>query len=314
MRGKIRDAIKETAEETEDLSDALKQYRGWDGSQGTERKINPEEAFRAASALLDYRNGRKIREIAKLAGRISTVSLKTKRSKVDAPTIEQWSGVTEGKDIAKLLPQELVTLKHQVIKRDFLKRYADGKILQYEVDPYQPAGKGPIVVCIDESSSMEGEREIWAKAVALALLKIAQKERRAYALIRFNRNAEEPIYFHPKKRILPSKTMEVFSGFLGGGTSFEEPLKTALNVIQGHKTYKRADVIFITDGECVVSEEFKYHFTDIKSKKNISIITVLIGPDADGVECFSDHIYRTEAVDAEDGRKVLSIFLSSKKD
>ena len=67
MRGKIRDAIKETAEETEDLSDALKQYRGWDGSQGTERKINPEEAFRAASALLDYRNGRKIREIAKLA-------------------------------------------------------------------------------------------------------------------------------------------------------------------------------------------------------------------------------------------------------
>ena len=95
MRGKIRDAIKETAEETEDLSDALKQYRGWDGSQGTERKINPEEAFRAASALLDYRNGRKIREIAKLAGRMSTVSLKTKRSKVDAPTIEQWSGVTD---------------------------------------------------------------------------------------------------------------------------------------------------------------------------------------------------------------------------
>jgi len=311
MRGKIRDAIKETAEETEDLSDALKQYRGWDGSQGTERKINPEEAFRAASALLDYRNGRKIREIAKLAGRISTVSLKTKRSKVDAPTIEQWSGVTEGKDIAKLLPQELVTLKHQVIKRDFLKRYADGKILQYEVAPYQPAGKGPIVVCIDESSSMEGEREIWAKAVALALLKIAQKERRAYTLIRFNRNAEEPIYFHPKKRVLPSKTMEAFSGFLSGGTSFEEPLKTALNVIQDHKTYKRADVIFITDGECVVSEEFKYHFTDIKSKKNISVITILIGPDADGVECFSDHIYRTEAVDAEDGRKVLSIFLST---
>ena len=81
--------------------------------------------------------------------------------------------------------------------------------------------------------------------------------------------------------------MEVFSGFLSGGTSFEEPLKSALSVIEKHKAYKKSDIVFITDGESAINDVFKDHINAVKDKRKISILTVLIGPDAHGVECFS---------------------------
>ena len=314
LRSEIRDALKQTTEETESLSDALKQYHGWDKLTGVGSRVSPEEAFKAADIMLNHPESKKIKEIAMLTGRMSHISFKTKKAKVDVPIMEQWSGVTEGRNVTKLLPQELVALKNPALRSDFLKRFADGKLLQYEIDPYQPAGKGPLVVCIDESGSMNGQREIWAKAVALALLKIAQKERRSYALVRFNSLAEQPEYFHPKKRVKTSNIMEVFSGFLSGGTSFEEPLKSAFSIIKKHKAYKRSDIVFVTDGESAINDVFKDHINAVKDKRKISILTVLIGPDAHGVECFSDYIYRTEAVNMEDGKEVLSIFLASQKE
>lgn len=309
----IRDALREAAEEAELLSDAVKQYRGCDRSTSVSSRINIEEAFKAADMILNHPESARIQEIAKLAGRMSHVSLKAKKAAVDVPTMEQWSGVAEGMDISRLLPQELVMLKNPVLRKDFLKRFADGKLLEYEIDPRQNAGKGPLVVCIDESGSMYGQREVWAKAVALSLLKIAQKERRSYALIRFSSNAQQPEYFHPKKKVMPSRIMEVFSGFLNGGTSFENPLKTAFEVIGMDKKYKKSDIVFITDGESDITDEFSRHINKIKREKKISVLAVLIGDDADGVESFSDCIYRTKATDAEDGGEILSIFLASQK-
>ncbi len=313
IRCDIRDALKQTAEETELLSDAVKQYRGYDRSASVGSRISIEEAFKAADMILNHPESAKIQEIARLAGRMSHVALKAKKAAFDSPTMEQWSGFTEGRDISRLLPQELIALKNPVLRKDFLKRFADGKLLEYEIDPRQNAGKGPLVVCIDESGSMHGQREIWAKAVALSLLKIAQKERRPYALIRFNSTAQWPEYFHPKKKVMPSRIMEVFSDFLSGGTSFEEPLKSALKIIEKHKAYKKSDIVFVTDGKSYITDEFRDYINKVKRERKISILTVRIESDADGVECFSDYIYCTEAVNTEDGKEVLSLFFAQKE-
>ena len=54
-------------------------------------------------------------------------------------------------------------------------------------------GKGPIIICLDESGSMIGERNHAAKALALALAWIARQQKRWCALIAFSGESGERI-------------------------------------------------------------------------------------------------------------------------
>jgi hypothetical protein len=46
-------------------------------------------------------------------------------------------------------------------------------------------GKGPIIVCQDKSGSMDGQRDEWATAVAIAMSELATKQNRAFGVIHF---------------------------------------------------------------------------------------------------------------------------------
>jgi hypothetical protein len=74
-----------------------------------------------------------------------------------------------------LLPHELLALRHPVLRRDFARRFLDAELLQYTLRAVEEKGRGPMIVCIDGSSSMAGDKEIWSKAVSLTLLDIAQR-------------------------------------------------------------------------------------------------------------------------------------------
>ena len=55
--------------------------------------------------------------------------------------------------------------------------------MQYLLSGNEPLGKGPLVVLLDKSGSMDGPRDIWATALSLALLDQAHRERRPFALV-----------------------------------------------------------------------------------------------------------------------------------
>lgn len=86
-----------------------------------------------------------------------------------------------------------------------------------------------------------------------------------------------------------------------------------MNVIENGKGFKKSDIVFITDGEARIDFDFLQLFNAKKEKHKTSVMTVLIGPSARGVDDFSDHIYRTRAVAAEDGAEVLSVFKDREK-
>ena len=65
------------------------------------------------------------------------------------------------------------------------RRFLDAELLQYALRAIDEKGRGPMVVCIDGSSSMAGDKEIWSKAVSLTLLDIAQRQRRLFRSICF---------------------------------------------------------------------------------------------------------------------------------
>jgi uncharacterized protein with von Willebrand factor type A (vWA) domain len=77
-------------------------------------------------------------------------------------------------------------LRHPVLCREFKRRFVEGQLLEYAVRGEDKAGRGPMVVCIDGSGSMAGAKELWAKAVTLALADIARLERRQCRAIIFS--------------------------------------------------------------------------------------------------------------------------------
>lgn len=90
-----------------------------------------------------------------------------------------------GNDLSRVLPAELVQLRHPLMKGEFKPRFIEGKLMQYELKGTEKQGKGPIIVCCDNSGSMSGDREVWSKAVALALLEVATMQKRAFVCIHF---------------------------------------------------------------------------------------------------------------------------------
>src|SRR5208337_2799087 len=116
-----------------------------------------------------------------------------------------------------------------------------------------------MVVCVDVSSSMEGEKELWAKAVSLTLADIARRQRRLVRAVMFSSGDKslKVLNLNHKRRYQPelAKVMEMAEYFPGGGTDFEQPLDAAIELIED-KQLKRADIVIITDGESQVGPEF----------------------------------------------------------
>jgi uncharacterized protein with von Willebrand factor type A (vWA) domain len=132
-------------------------------------------------------------------------------------------------------------------------------------------GKGPIVVCVDNSGSMSGDRETWSKAVALALLEIATMQKRGFACIHFGgpSDALEIIEINPGEKGILRKAVKVAEFFLNaGGTAFEPALSQALELIS-KQNFKKADVYSSLMGTLpLVQSSFLVFLTQRRAKSS----------------------------------------------
>ena len=95
------------------------------------------------------------------------------------------SGVTIGNDIERLLPMELGLYMHPTTKNDFLRRFVEDQTMRYEQKGQEVVGKGPIILCLDQSGSMRN-LDTQSKGFTLALTSIARRQRRDFCLIVFS--------------------------------------------------------------------------------------------------------------------------------
>lgn len=103
------------------------------------------------------------------------------------------------------------------------------------------ASKGPLVVLIDESDSMHGQRNKWAKAVTLAIARVAKDEDRAMHVIHYSTS----LHAHAVDPKSAQDVLGTIRSFLGGGTAIGFALRRAVDVIAG---LPGADAILVTDG------------------------------------------------------------------
>jgi uncharacterized protein with von Willebrand factor type A (vWA) domain len=239
-----------------------------------------KRSFKEKMDLLHkLRNSPKLRMIAKLAGRYKKIAMQRQHQKIKRGTNEIYS-IKQGKDLGKVLPSELMKLCDPVMETLFFKDYAEGKILQYETRSKAKQVKGPIVVAMDESYSMDGTPEIWAKAVAMGLLEIAISQKRDFAAIHFSGDTNPKKlhvdYFYKEEPYNIEKVLECVEYFDGGGTFFEAPLKRARQIISEHKKFTTADLVFITDGEAPIGDKFRDDFNKWIKDSKVSVYSILI--------------------------------------
>jgi len=139
---------------------------------------------------------------------------------------------------------------------------------------------------------MSGQKEVWSKAILLAIAQIAMDQKRTFEVIHFTSTVARKDVF-PAGRSDPMKLIETCTFFASGGTKFVPPLATATSDIveEGEdKDLSRADIIFISDGISTIPVVTKKSFTATLEKHNINLYSILLGTSAPDLEEISTEL------------------------
>ena len=290
------------------LEDAAEEADQWGQALGTEYRSPPGRKLELGKRLA---GNEKLKKLARLVGRMKFHALAL-RKKVFERASEEVLAVERGNSLQHLLPHELSVLNHPLLRKDFLRRLLDQELLQYSLRGIEEKGKGPMVVCLDGSSSMAGEKEIWSKAVTLTLLEIARRQRRRFRSICFSAQ-ETPLQIldlntRERYEVEPEKVLDLAEYFPGGGTDFQKPLDAALECLSMAR-YKKGDIVFITDGECQVTPEWAQHFRAEKEKLGFSLFSILIDVGSSSLGTLKEFSDRITTIKQLTGEEASDIFV-----
>jgi uncharacterized protein with von Willebrand factor type A (vWA) domain len=252
---------------------------------------------------------RKLGELARLVGRFKQDARALRRKTMERGVAEAYD-IERGSELGRMIPAELLAMHHPILRRDFGRRLLEGELLQYRLRDEEQKGKGPMVVCIDVSSSMQGDKELWAKAVSLTLMDIARRQRRLFRAVLFSSGpgSLKVLDLNQKRRYQPElgKVMELAEYFPGGGTDFQQPIDAAMELIE-HKRLRRADIVIITDGESAVAPEWLAELRRRKDDLQFSIFAVLVDVGSSELSTLaqmSDRVTSVKKLSAEGTREI----------
>ena len=292
VRGALRAAAKEAQEACEEhttIIDGLMAGTGRESSRG----MRADVARKLASVTKDRKA---IKRIAEIAGRLRRVAMAEQAKKARRGT-DEVVGVETGRDLERVIAAEWAASDDEDLGDLFLARYTEGSLVQLEVEAKEPEGRGPIVVCVDCSSSMRGARSAWAGACVLAFLEIATRQKRALSVVFFDEGIRRVETFAPGALDLDRLLDTVILEADGGGTSWEAPLAKAAEIVQMDRHMRNADVILVTDGECHVSPHWLDAYRQTAAAVPFKTYTILIGC---GAHCTSANGFSAEVINLAD--------------
>ncbi len=223
-----------------------------------------------------YYNSPKLKRLAQRVGRLREVR-EQRLGRSGLEDVSEVRGIDYGNDLSMVVPEEWLDYFNPHKKALFRKKYADETLCLYDLKAKNPRGRGSMIICLDNSGSMQGPKEEASKAIAIALMEIAVSQKRDFVVIMFGGSDDDLRVFEvPGGRCTPEQLVEIGEHFLcSAGTDFEKPLTEALRYLEKDK-YPGADIVFITDGVCNVSREFLTGFTAAKRARRFRTIVVMV--------------------------------------
>ncbi len=267
------------------------------GAGGSEHAAH--KAAHDRELLERVRNNPMLLDITRQLGRMKEMLSDLRKNDYAHGRGEKYS-ITRGRDLKNLLSGELALLASPATTPLFLRKYNAKGLLQYAKRERIHKGHGDIIVCLDESASTEGENAAWGKALALAVQDICAHEGRKFALIHFSgENALRTDRFLPGQ-YTPDDLLSAAEHFFDGGTDFEQPIREALRLIN-EETFENADILFITDGQCSISDGLAEQLQGAIQDARCSVVGLLLDADSPGMEFslekFCEKIFRTDEID-----------------
>lgn len=301
MRQAMRQALRDASDEVTEAREALAGFLpGTESAPPSHEQGSPERLKLVERLLQDDR----LRKVLRIAGKIERVAHKVRMVRTE-DAYEEVVGIERGGDVARLLPSELVGLGGatdeigELLELQTLARISERAALQYHVQGHERLGRGPIVMVMDESGSMDmnagdGLTSLeWAKAIAIASLHTAVRERRSLALAGFDNSIREQLWISPQGEIraewgtrsrwqydvpeyrnLTDAVWGILNRSTGGGTSFDAPLVWGL---ENGAESDRADIILLTDGKGYVAPATLERLQQARETKDVRVFGITVG-------------------------------------
>jgi len=252
----LKQILKETQKEAQESTENLSNVRRIFGRSAGKEPGALTFLSQLANEIIKRRVNMKIIEVAgKIIDRMP-MFVKIKKEKDQHG--DELAGYRLTKNIEKALPRE-IAMPDEI----FYYKLASSGFLSKEK---MIVKEGAFYVLIDKSGSMDGEKTIWARAVALALLKLAREKKRRF----FMRFFDFQVYDLADDSNVEKLLTMILTVKSDGGTNIDKALRTALEDLEKLKEQTNT-IILITDGEDKVETKPE----DLK-KYNAILVAVMI--------------------------------------
>lgn len=281
-------ALQEAAQEVSELRDA-QDALGVGHGQGAGN--NALTTAQLTATFKRVRGSQMLKRICERAGRFRRYAQAQQRKKV-LHGRDDMVGVEQDGDIGRLLPSELVQLDDPDLELEVMRRIIERQALCRDYRGIESKAKGPIVVVVDESGSMDGEHIYNAKAISLALAHVAQTQNRWCCLVGFSGGTEGTYCVLKPNQPNPDELMTWLEHFYCGGTSLYVPLVDvpakwdAIGAPKG-----KTDVLLVTDGIVPLADDVRTNFLAWKAAEQVKLITLILGCDAGQLPQVSDRVH-----------------------
>lgn len=235
---------------------------------------------------------------------------------IDTPLVpHDTRGVERSGEIARMLPSEAVLFMRPALRLLWHAKRAERALATYRVRGVEQerfvaddAGgeardaerrkkkqeRGPIIVCLDTSGSMQGAPETVAKAVTLEAVRVANAERRDCFLYAFSGPGDVAEFDLSVRRGGIKGLLEFLGCSFHGGTDVAEPMARALRRVETAK-WSRADMILVSDGEFPVPSETAGRVREARRTLHLRVHGLLVGAwnsSAMKALCDPTHVFR----------------------
>lgn len=271
IKGILKVGLSRAAEEAEQAGAMANM---WGMAPGTLQRLPAEERMKLAKRL----NNERFRRMADLFGPLQRMMHSEQQRRVNYVPEEIYD-IGMGKDLEHTLLTELSKISHPLRRYEFYKDYLEGRLMEYKLRGEENVGRGDIICCIDNSGSMRGDKELWAKAIALCLLHLSRQQKRGFRGIHFGSTTELKEFDFTNEYSV-DQVLDFAEFFYGGGTAFVPPMSLALDHLtkQFNSTgHTRADIVFITDGICGVPNSWKQEFITEMQRIDATMWGLVIG-------------------------------------
>jgi len=225
----------------------------------------------------------RFRQIMLMAGKLINDCrvLQTTKTKASRGVL---AGIELSGDLNRIVNREKMEIAGLIPEMELLALYrlATRRSISHKFMREEKANRGPIIVSIDESGSMNGNRIIIAKSICLAMIWLAKHQKRWTSFYGFSTGSDFNNFLFDGKKLNQKNLIDFICHFFSGGTTANVPLELVPSDYQ--KNIEKYDLqtgsidhIIITDCCMYIDQKMIDTYNKWSEENNVTTYTIVIG-------------------------------------